>query len=184
MGRAETERTSKELGESSLKYNIHLNNLKTPQATGKLAREGWRAATVMKEIWFPGKLPSQEKGRWWGREEIAGAEERSRGPWCPLPAVATESPQKFWIWSFSFLFFLSKWEHLNELFTFSKPHKSRRAGEEKLFSADHAGLVRQGKTSNPNLRGWPTRQRWVVWLLASVYTWGGKVPEMLIYLQT
>lgn len=32
-----------------------------PQATGKLAREDWMAATVMKEKWFPGKLPNQEK---------------------------------------------------------------------------------------------------------------------------
>lgn len=37
-----------------------------------------------------------------------------------------------------------------------------------------------GKDEQPNLRGGPTGQRWVVWLLASVYIWGGKVPEMLI----
>lgn len=85
----ESKNSSEESGDSSLNNNIHLDNLMTPQARGKLAREGWRAATAVKEIWFPGKLPSQEKGRW-GRE---GRDSGSRGkvtgvPWCPLPAMA------------------------------------------------------------------------------------------------
>lgn len=34
----------------------------TPQATRKLTRQNLRATTVMKEKWFLGKLPSQERG--------------------------------------------------------------------------------------------------------------------------
>lgn len=34
----------------------------TPQATGKLTRQNLRATTVMKEKWFLGMLPSQERG--------------------------------------------------------------------------------------------------------------------------
>lgn len=53
----ESKNFSEKLGDSNpivqtLKNNIYLDTLMTPQTTGKLAREHWRAATVMKEKWF------------------------------------------------------------------------------------------------------------------------------------
>lgn len=36
----------------------------TPQATGKLAREDWMAATVMKEKWFQANCQIRRNGKW------------------------------------------------------------------------------------------------------------------------